>query len=180
MLEVSDDSGFLAVVVPATYEGFVEPDWQLQQLFRHFAAQMGKRSLLMWGAGLEGVWRVEVRQRWSRASGFREVSGPIRVVGGAVLVTNYESLTMAAQFADVRLPERHQRDSLVELPDGEYACRVVQMFDPSEAKSAEEGRPDFVLEFTRATGVLEPWPVVPWFEAEQLSWPTDLTENENL
>ena len=66
MLEVSDDSGFLAVVVPATYEGFVEPDWQLQQLFRHVAAQMGKRSLLMWGAGLEGVWRVEVRQRWSR------------------------------------------------------------------------------------------------------------------
>ncbi len=164
-MEVSDDSGFLAVVVPAAYEGFVAPDWQFAQLFRHFTAQMDRRSLLLWGAGLEGVWRVEVRQRRSRACGFREVSGPIRVVGGTVLVTNYESLTMAAQFADVRLPERHQRDLLVELPDGEYACRVVQMFDPSAAESAGAGKPDFVLDFTRAASVLESWPGVPWFEA---------------
>jgi len=165
-LEVSDDSGFLAVVVPAAYEGFVAPDWQFDQLFRHFAAQMGRRSLLLWGTGLEGVWRVEARQRRSRTRGFREVSGPIRVVGGAVLVTNYESLTMAAQFADVRLPERHQRDLVVELPDGEYACRVVQMFDPSAAESAGAGKPDFVLEFTRVAGALESWPGVPWSEAE--------------
>jgi hypothetical protein len=166
VLEVNDDSGFLAVVVPAAYEGFVHSDWQFDQLLGHFQTQMARRSLLIWGTGLEGIWRVDVRQRRSHARGFREVSGPIRVVGGAVLVTNYESLTMAAQFADVRLPEQHQRDLVVEFPDGEYACRVVQMFDPSAGVSAGAGKPDFVLEFTQTAVALESWPGVPWFEAE--------------
>src|SRR5688572_5144628 len=109
MIEVTDDSGFLAVVVPATYSTFVDSDWQLDQLFDHFRQQMAQQSLLIWGTGLEGFWRVEVRFQESSLQGFREVSGPLRVVGGAVLLTNYESLTMAAQFADVRLPQKHEQ-----------------------------------------------------------------------
>jgi hypothetical protein len=165
VLEVTDDSGFLAVVVPASYEGFVEVDWQFDQLFRHFVAQMTRRSLLIWGTGLEGFWRVDVRRRRSLVRGFREVVGPIRVAGGAVLVTNYEALTMAAQFWDVRLPERHQQSLLVEFPDGEYDCRVVQMFDPCESESAGPGKPDFILEFSRTTGNRSEWSEVPWFKA---------------
>lgn len=115
---------------------------------------------------MEGFWRVEVRLCQSRTQGFREASGPLQVVGGAVLVTNYESLTMAAQFAGVRLPEWHQRGLLVEVPDGEYCCRVVQMFDPDEAESAGPGKPDFVLEFSRSAGIPPAWSEIPWFRAD--------------
>jgi hypothetical protein len=38
VLEVTDDSGFLAVIVPTAYESFVNNDWQLAQLFGHFRA----------------------------------------------------------------------------------------------------------------------------------------------
>jgi len=58
MLEVTDDSGFLALVVPATYETFVDSDWTLEQLLTHFKAQMDLRSLLIWGTGLEGFGKL--------------------------------------------------------------------------------------------------------------------------
>ena len=164
MLNVTDDSGFLAVVVPAAYECFVSKNWELDQLFRHFSAQMHRRALLIWGTGLEGFWGVEVRTDRSEVQGFREISGPIHVTGGAVLVTNYESLTMAAQFGDVALPEPHQRDQVVPLPDGDYCCRIIQMFDPEEESSAESNGPDFVVEFTRDSMLPPEWSDVPWFK----------------
>lgn len=91
LLDVTDDSGILAVVVPAAYEGFVNNDWRYDQLLDHFRAQMARRSLLIWGSGLEGRWQVDVRLRPSRVRGFQEVSGPIQIVGGGMLVTNYDT-----------------------------------------------------------------------------------------
>jgi hypothetical protein len=165
VLDVSDDSGFLAVVVPAAYESFVSENWDLDQLLRHFAAQMRRRSLLIWGTGVEGFWRVEVRTRPSEVRGFREISGPIRVTGGGILVTNYESLTMAAQFADEPLPQPNEHDRVVPLADGDHCCRIVQMFNPELLESsATPGEPDFVVEFTRPRTLPAEWSDVPWFE----------------
>src|SRR5262249_61806333 len=101
MLEVTDDSGFLALVVPAAYESFVASNWTFDQIMAHFQAQMARRTLLIWGTGLEGFWKVDLRLKKSKVKGFKEVSGPLQVVGGSLLLTNYESLTMAAQFNDV-------------------------------------------------------------------------------
>jgi hypothetical protein len=165
LVKVPDDTGFLAVIVPATYEGFVDKDWQLDQLMAHFRAQMAKRSLLIWGTGLGGFWRVDVRLQPSSAKGYREAPGPLRVTGGHVLVTNYESLTMAAQYQHVRLPQQHERAQLVELPDGDYCCRVVQMFDPDEDCSAGEDEPDFILEFGGALETMPAWSAIPWFNS---------------
>ena len=109
MLEVSDDFGFLAIVVPANYGTFVDRNWRFDQLIDHFRQQMAQRSLLIWGTGLEGFWKVYVRTEQSSVRGSREVSGPLRVIGGCVLVTNYESLTMVAAYDDERLPQSHAR-----------------------------------------------------------------------
>ena len=163
MLNVTDDSGFLALIVPAAYGTFVASEWTFDQIMTHFKAQMAQRSLLIWGTGLEGFWKVDVALEKTGAKGFREVSGPLHVVGGSVLLTNYESLTMAAQFDDVTLPEKHQEALLVSLPDGDYTCRIIQMFDPEQEESASEGVPDFVVEILKATGTLEPWERIPWF-----------------
>ena len=164
MLEVTDDSGFLALVVPAAYETFVASDWTLDQILAHFRAQMKRRSLLIWGTGLEGHWKVDVVLNETKAKGFREVSGPLRVVGGSFLLTNYESLTMAAHFKDVTLPEKHQEDLLVSVPDGDYICRIIQMFDPEQAEYAGDDKPDFVVEVLKATVEMAGWESIPWFK----------------
>jgi hypothetical protein len=163
MLQVPDDSGFLALVVPATYQSFVDKNWDFEQLRGHFRRQMAARAMLIWGTGLEGYWNVEFRIGAQDVRGFREVTGPICVVGGSVLVTSYESLTMAAQFDDVRLPQTQERDQQVEVPDGGYRCRVVQMFDPNGGDSAEDGSPDFVLVLSELTEDTPAWSDIPWF-----------------
>jgi hypothetical protein len=166
MLEVTDDSGFLALVVPAAYETFVASDWTLDQILAHFKTQMARHSLLIWGTGLEGFWKVDVRQTKAKVKGFREVTGPLHVVGESLLLTNYESLTMAAQFKDVTLPERDQQDLVVSLPDGNYTCRIIQMFDPKQEESAGDGQPDFVVEMQKGTLQAMTWENIPWFKVD--------------
>src|SRR5262249_16793445 len=116
--------------------------------------------------GLEGFWKVDVVLKEVEVKGFREVSGPLLVTGGSLLLTNYESLTMAAQFDDVTLPEKHQKDLLVLLPNGDYTCRIIQMFDPEQEELAGEGNRDFIVELLKATGKLEPWEGIPWFKVD--------------
>jgi hypothetical protein len=165
--EVTDDSGLLALVVPAAYKTFVASDWTFDQILAHFKAQMARRSLLIWGSGLEGIWKVVVVLKKARVKGFREVCGQLRLVGGSLLLTNYESLTMAAQFKNVTLPEKHQEDLLVPLPDGEYTCRIIQMFDPERVESAADDKPDFLIEVQKATGKIAAWDSIPWFEVDR-------------
>ena len=162
MLEVPDDSGFLALVVPASYRSLVSEEWNFELLCDHFRQQMAHRSLLIWGTGLGGFWRVDLRVGESDIRGFREVTGPIRVVGRSLLVTSYDSLAMAAQFSDVVLPQPHEQDQRVELPDGDYSCRVVQLFDPHVDDHAEGESADFVLVLSEPTGSLPEWSEIPW------------------
>ena len=53
---------------------------------------------------------------------------------------------MAAQFADVVLPLAHERTQLFEIPDGDYNCRVVQLYDPESIGLIENPSPHFLLE----------------------------------
>ncbi len=162
MFEVSDDSGFLALITPAIYESFVADDWDFSRLRSHFRRQMARRALLIWHTGLAGIWRVDVRADGGESGGFREVIGPLRVSGGLVLVTNYESLTIAAQFANVHLPQSHERDQLIAIPDGDHTCRVVQMFDPTTGESAEGESADFVVLLSISTRPVREWSEIPW------------------
>jgi hypothetical protein len=166
MFEVSDDSGFLALVVPAAYETFVSSTWTFNQIMDHFQTQMARRSLLMWGTGLEGLWRVRLNRKKGKKNGFREVTGPLQVVGGLILLTNYESLTMAAQFEDVKLPQKHEEDLLIPLADGGYSCRILQMFDPENQECADDDQPDFLIEVSQTESQVAPWNTIPWFSKD--------------
>jgi hypothetical protein len=76
-----------------------------------------------------------------------------------------KSLTMAAQFPDVALPQAHERDQLVPLPDGDYICRVVQLFDPNACESAEGESSDFVILLSPSTRPVQQWSEIPWLSA---------------
>ena len=139
-------------------------DWDVDILRSHFQRQMSQHSMLIWGTGLEGMWRVSIGVESPDVRGFREVSGPLRVEGGSVLVTSYDSLTMAAQFNDVLLPQAHERDQLVVVPDGNYTCRVVHMFDPDACESAARESADFVILLSGYTQPVQAWSEIPWFQ----------------
>jgi hypothetical protein len=162
--EVSDDSGFLALVDPDAYEGFVDPEWTLESLLAQFRAAMSQRSLLIWGTGREDFWNVDVVIDGPEPPvGFRRVTGPI-TTSGRLHVTNYESLTMAAQFPHVRLPERHARNDVFRVPAGDYACDIVQLNDPADDDAPDgHAAPDFVINLRRGAEAAE-WQAPAWRE----------------
>jgi hypothetical protein len=138
LFKITDDSGFLAVVDPDAYDGFVGSDWTWDTLQDHFVREAREQHLLVWSTGIEHVWSIDVLFQPVELTGFREVTGSIIASQGRLLLTNYESLTMAAQFADVTLPEAHERDQILSVPAGTYDCRIIQLSDPeSDAPFSE-------------------------------------------
>ncbi len=110
---------------------------------------------------MERFWSIDVSFQPTRASGFREVVGSIGASRGRLLLTNYESLTMAAQFPDVTLPQADERGQVLSVSPGLYDCRIVQLSDP-ESDAPFEETVSFVYEFTRATSSREVWSELPW------------------
>jgi hypothetical protein len=108
VLNVIDDSGFLALVVPPTYQSFVAESCDFELLRSHFRRQMGRRSMLIWGTGLEGSWRVDLRVGGPVVQGFREVFGPLRVEGGSVLVTSEDLVSQDAARTRSRKPRQEE------------------------------------------------------------------------
>lgn len=165
---VIDDSGFLAVLDPDAYETFVAEEWTFERLRAHFRRQMAERRLLIWCTGREAIWTVAIGPLPTGDAGFRAVSGPIVASRGRLLLTSLDSLSMAAQFADVALPESHEADQVLHLPARAYRCAIVQCRDPSPSATAVPvgGGPDFRLAL-EATGPIgpPPWDDIPWLEA---------------
>ena len=105
--------------------------------------------------------RLELPFQPTRAPGFREVTGSIESSKGRLLLTNYESLTMAAQFPDTSLPQRHEQDQLLRVPPALYNCRIVQLSNP-ETRSPFKERLNFLYEITNTAEPTEPWSDIPW------------------
>ncbi|HYV27682.1 MAG TPA: hypothetical protein VFA77_09130 [Candidatus Eisenbacteria bacterium] len=148
LFKVTDDSGFLAIIDPDAYRGFVHANWTWDGIQEHFRREMHDRHLLIWGTGMEHFWRIDISFQPTRTAGFREVVGSITASRGRLLLTNYENLTMAAQSPDVTLPEEHERERVLSVSPGLYDCRIIQLY-----------------EFTRATSPREPWNEIPWSAA---------------
>lgn len=164
--QISDDSGFLALVDPASYNSFVDHDWTLDQIMHHFKKEMKNKRLVVWGTGREDLWRVEVRFRRSTEKAFREFSATICATSDNLLLTNYEALTMAAQFEDVSLPLNHHKDLIIPVAPGIYQCRIIQRFNPELADITQrDQKADFLIELTSiecGTEEIEDLLAIPW------------------
>jgi hypothetical protein len=162
-LQVTDDSGLLALVDPDAYSGFIAEDWAWEDMVARFHEEMAARHLLIWGTGQEGCWTVDVSLSRAVEAGIREVAGSIVATKGRLLVTNYESLTMIAQFSDLTLPEPHETALVVDVPPGLYRCRVVQ--HALEAANWAEGcDAEFRIELQPAKVPEPTWAKIPWSE----------------
>ncbi|MEV0337079.1 hypothetical protein [Nocardia sp. NPDC050717] len=160
---MADDSGFLGLVDPHAYTSFVGEDWTLESLFERVESEMRQRTILLWGTGGEEQWRIDLSDSPvdPRLPIIRQITGPITVTRGELVVVTLDTVTMAAQFADSAVDDdRDSYGSGIELPDGDYLCTISQLTDP-EAERAHDG-PDFHLQLI--TGRTAPWLGVPWSE----------------
>jgi hypothetical protein len=157
----------IALIDAAAYPSFVDTNWTLPQIQEHFVTQMNQGTMLAWGTGAPGNWRISVAARAGAASGYREFTGRISVTGTKLHLTSYDELTMAAQFENVQLPRQGTDGWLISLRRGEYDCRVVQLYDPAAAESEEvfkQAAPHFLLKITKAERVKgSKFDHVPWF-----------------
>ncbi|MFT3934908.1 MAG: hypothetical protein QM726_14885 [Chitinophagaceae bacterium] len=139
-LTITDDSGFLGIVDANAYKTFVSEDWELPQLLGHFVNEMNNNHLVFWATNLENTWTVNFAEHPSDQHSFREFHKTLEVTNGKIFLTNYEDLTMAAQFANEKIPAKHNADLELPLPNGLYTFLVRQLFDaenPDEAMEKE-------------------------------------------
>ena len=158
------DYGCLAIVDPENYEGFVSEDWAIEGLLQHFIAQNQCGSLTAWGCS-DGNWNVKIIIGSSNEVGFQSFVSGFKTTGKALL-TSYESLTMAAQFEEVLLPETHEIEQVFELTPGNYRITVTQLFQPSQAESDEvfnQKSPHYLVTLELVDEEVPPIQKIPWF-----------------
>src|SRR5438477_3832606 len=107
IFKISDDSGFMGLVNVDKYSSFVKEDWNFNDLRDRVIMEMNEGNLLFWSTGQEGQWNVRITNERTNDKPFRTAQGLIKVTSEKLFLTNYEDLSMAAQFEDVKLPEKH-------------------------------------------------------------------------
>ena len=130
--EITDGSGFLSIVNVDKYKSFVDRDWELDQLMDHFISEMNNDSIIIWATGAQGRWNVVFLNNRSEMEAFREFYKEISVTNSRLYLTNYEDLTMAAQFDDEVIPSKHNSNLFLTLQNGNYNLTIRQIFDPDD------------------------------------------------
>lgn len=153
-----DEDGFVAVVAPDSYRGFVGEDWTMETLLERLTAQMNDQTLFIAYAGPD-----DANEEVAFAAGptpfpagvRRETSGVVAVGPGGLWVTDYTQLTMAAQSDEEGPIANH---SSTRLPVSQGRCRVTLR------QFAEQ--PQFELTVTDAPETDRPpqHTSVPWLE----------------
>ena len=162
-LTITDDSGFVAIVDASAYQSFVAEDWELSQLFDHFVGEMNKGHLIMWATGAECDWTINFVKQAAAMASFREFYSTIEVTAGKLFLTNYEDLTMAAQYADEKIPSKHNAGRCIALDNGRYLLRIRQLFDPNDDSYEPEGLVQFEI-------VIEAETTAKMQEVDQIFW----------
>jgi hypothetical protein len=136
-MTITDDSGFSGIANFHQYQSFVARNWDFEMIKRHIIEQSNLNRILFWGTLLGGDWRVKIVDESSEIPAFGEFRGFLEVSNRRLYLCNYETLTMAAQFEDVKLPEAHLSDLYIELKNGKYGLKIRQMYDPENYKREE-------------------------------------------
>lgn len=151
-----DDDGFFCLVAPDTYRGFVDEDWQLEQLLTHFVGQMREGSLFVAYPGPDDADEaVKVADDRRDAPVLREAVSTVDVGAGGLWLTDYTQLTMAAQFDD-------------EGPIASGAIRPPVQEGPQQVILRQfADSPGYVLTISPvADDNHEPLSAVPWFSLD--------------
>ena len=132
LFSITDDAGFIALVDAHRYDAFVRQDWTFDDLRARFIREMRRRTLLIWATGIEGIWNVRITTDAVEHQPLRTLEARIDVTDGKLFLTSYDDLSMAAQFPDESLPQKHNADLVFDIENGTYDVRVHQLYDPDD------------------------------------------------
>ena len=142
-LTITDDSGFLGIVNADKYDSFISENWELSQLFNRFVDEMNNDNLILWSTGSANVWTIRFVSKPSDIKSFREFYKTLEVTSGKIFLTNYEDLTMAAQYSDEKIPAKHNAALSIDLDNGRHEFQIRQLFDPEDSNYDSEGKVNF-------------------------------------
>lgn len=163
--EITDDSGFMAIADPDAYQSYIGKDWDFNCLSARFVEEMSGERLVIWGTGMGFVWRVRIVALPVAVDVFREFRQLVQVSNGRLVLTNYEDLSMAAQYEDEAIPAKHHADLVIPLGNGRYECLVRQLYDPASDEVYEEGVVHFEIVLSADTELVSaPVEGIPWWE----------------
>lgn len=137
VFDFSDEDGFISIVNADKYIGYVDADWQLDQLFKHFVDQMNNHNLIICSSNDDGgnEWKIEVLNQPSDKKEFRYFNFPIVVTSETLYFSPYNDLTMAAQFEEEVVPSKHNSHLKIKMDNGLYNVTVRQMLDLKDWKN---------------------------------------------
>jgi len=156
-----DEDGFVAVVCPDAYSGYIGDDWTLEQVLTRFTEQMNNGLLFAVYPGQDlANESLRIADAPSLAIARREVSGLLRVSSGGLWLTDYTQLTMAAQFRDERPMGRHH--IRLPFPPGEYRVTFRQF--AFSYKDELEPTAELIISAAETARVYPQFEGIPWFE----------------
>lgn len=165
-LTIPSDYGCLAIIAYDLYHSFVSKNWELEQIKLHIIQQNNEMNIVPWGC-VNGNWIVNFEFSESNLHGECEFESYIKTTG-KLLLTNYDSITMAAQFEDEKLPQEHETGQVFNLPAGTYLVKVIQNFKTSEQETEKvfnQTEPHYTVSIIKKDKNIEPLKEIPWFSA---------------
>lgn len=121
-----DEDGFVALVCPEAYAGYVAENWTLEQVVERFLEQINSHTLFVAHPGPDSAGEpLRISDRPSPVKAWREASGFLQVGEDGLWLTDYTQLTMAAQFADEQPIAKHH--TRLPIPPGAYQVTVRQL-----------------------------------------------------
>ncbi len=106
---ITDDSGFIGIANLDKYDSFINANWDFEMLKKRIVDQTNSNNIIFWSTGREDCWNVQISTNdyFINKKLFRIEEALIEVTNNKLYLVNYETLSMAAQFQDVALPESH-------------------------------------------------------------------------
>jgi len=156
-----DEDGFVCLVCPDTYRGYVSDDWTLDQLLERFTEQMNRGTCFVAYPGPE-LTNVPLRiaAQKSETTCIREVSVSIRAGKGGLWLTDYTQMTMAAQFSDEKPVDRS--GALLPVPPGSFRLTLRQF--ANTRKDNLNPALELVIEPEEGKAPKTEFTGVPWFD----------------
>lgn len=154
-LEITDNSGFIGVVNNDKYSGFVDEDWELEDVLKQFTNQTNEGNCVIWSTGEPNLMNVYVLDEASKSKPYRETQSIIRVTNEKLWLVNYTDLTMVAQFKDSKIPSTENSDLEIPIANGVYKLTLRQMFNPKDYNWEAPPKPCFEIVFNVFDGNVE-------------------------
>lgn len=163
------DTNFLAIVNTNRYFSYVDEDWDLKMLKKHFIKQTEQGNILvmqMTNEGIEDDWkiRVEFGDSILESECFRKDTGYIKVDNSELCFVEYTCLTMAAQFKDEKVPDNYCDKFRFKIDNGVYKVNITQFYDVDNGVHIGRSDVDILFQFIKVDNNFGIAPKVFWYD----------------